>query len=137
MATLVRFAAVVAASVVGLSFLVFAVDQSQEGSATQVEALDGGGQQVISDAAVDTPAPEPRVERAREASHSGIREIIDDGNDVVVAPFTGVIESSNLWVQRMVPAALALLLFGLGGMLLANFVPKPRRRHNDWREATP
>ncbi|MGH3992058.1 MAG: hypothetical protein ACRDSN_06280 [Pseudonocardiaceae bacterium] len=112
----------------------FAVDQSQEGSATQVDALDGSKGHVISDAAIDVPAPEPRVERAREARHTGIREAIDDANDILVTPFTGLINSSNVWVERMVPAGLALLLYGFGGMLLANAVPKRRRRHDDWRE---
>ena len=136
MATLLRLAAITAASFVALSFIVFAVDQSQEGSAQQVEALDGGKQQVVSDAAIDVPAPDAKIERVRESRHTGIRELIDDGNDVLVAPFTGIVESSNLWVERMVPAAPALLLFGLGGMMLANCLPKPRRRHSDWRQAT-
>jgi hypothetical protein len=136
MATLLRLAAITAAGFVALSFIVFAVDQSKEGSAQQVEALDGGKQQVASGAAIDVPAPDAKVERVREARHTGIRELIDDGNDVLVAPFTGIVESSNLWVERMVPSALALLLFGLGGMMLANCLPKPRRRHTDWRQAT-
>jgi hypothetical protein len=53
-----------------------------------------------------------------------------------VSPFTGLIDSSNLWIERVVPGALALLLYGLGGMLLANALPKPQRRTKDWREAT-
>ena len=136
MGSLLRFVAVLAASFVALSFLLFVVDQSREGSTTQVNTLDGGTKRVNSDEAVDVPAPEPRVERIREARHTGVREQIDDVNDFLVAPFTGVVNSSNVWVERMVTAGLALLLYGLGGMLLANFIPKPRRHHADWREAT-
>jgi hypothetical protein len=28
---------------------------------------------------------------------------------------------------------LALLLYGLGGLLLANFLPKPETKQRDWR----
>jgi hypothetical protein len=136
MGSLLRLAAIAAAGFVALSFLLFAVDQSKQGSATQVNALEGSGAQVTSDAAIDEPSPPSRIERVREERHTGIREAIDDVDDVLVAPFTGLIESSNVWVERMVPATLALLLYGLGGMLLANMLPKPRRRHHDWREAT-
>ena len=136
MGSLLRLAAVVAASFVALSFLFFAVDQSRAGSATQVNMVDGSKTQVSSDADIDVPSPEPRVERVREARHSGLRETIDDADDLLVAPFTGLVDSGNVWVERMVPAVLALLLYGLGGMILANAVPKPRRDHKDWREAT-
>lgn len=136
MGSFLRLAAVAAACFVALSLLLFAVDRSQEGSATQVDAVDGSKGQSISDTAIDAPAPEPRVERIREARHTGIREAIDDVNDLLVTPFTGLLDSSSVWVERMVPAGLALLLYGFGGMLLANFIPKSRRRQTDWREAT-
>lgn len=136
MGSLVRLTAVAAASLVGLSFFLFAVDQSAESSTTQVEAVDGSDREASRDAAVDVPAPEPRVERMREARHGGVREAIDDANDLLVAPFTGLLDSRSVWVERTVTGGLALLLYGLGGMLLANFIPKPRRRHSDWRETT-
>ena len=127
-------AAIAAALFVGLSFLLFAVGESEEGSAGQVKAVDGSGSRPAS-VNVDRPAPDRRIEDLREARHSGAREFIDDGNDVLVAPFTGLVGSDNIWVERTVPAALALLLFGFGGMLLANFLPTPRRRTTDWRHA--
>ena len=127
-------AAITTALFVGLSFLLFAVDQSEEGSSEQVQAVDGAGERE-SRTNVDTPAPDRRVEDLREARHTGVREFIDDGNDLLVAPFTGIVGSDNLWVERIVPTALALLLFGFGGMLLANFLPKPHRRSTDWRQA--
>ena len=136
MGSLLRLAAIAAAGFVGLSFLLFGVDQSRQGSATQVNALAGSGAQVTSDAAIDEPSPPSRIERVRERRHTGVREAIDDVDDVLVEPFTGLVDSSNVWVDRMVPAALGLLIYGLGGMLLANTLPKPRRRHHDWREAT-
>ena len=136
MGTLLRLAALCAAAFVGLSFLLFAVDQSEEGSANQVKTVEGVQARAQSDAAIDRPAPDAATERRREARHSGPREFIDDGNDIFVAPFAGLVESSNVWVERLVAGGLAALLFGLGGMLLANFVPKRRHRTTDWREAT-
>ena len=135
MGSLIRLAAITAATFVGLSFLLFAVDRSEEGSAGQVEAVDGAGDRAPAHTNVDRPAPDRRIEELREDRHSGARELIDDGNDLLVSPFTGIVGSGNVWVERTVPAALALLLFGFGGMLLANFLPKPRRRTTDWREA--
>ena len=45
---------------------------------------------------------------------------------MLASPFTGVVASDNLWVERLVPAALGLLLFGLGGLMLANWLPERR-----------
>lgn len=136
MRTLLRLAAICAAAFVALSFVLFAVDQSEEGSANQVRTVDGVEGRAKSAGAIDRPAPDGATERIREAEHGDLRELIDDGNDVFVAPFAGVVESGNVWVERMVAGALAGLVFGLGGMLLANFLPGPRRKTTDWREAT-
>ena len=75
------------------------------------------------------------MERVREKENSSARELVDDGNDVLASPFTGLVESNGVWVQRLVPAALGLLLFGLGGLMLANWIPERRAEHTDWREA--
>lgn len=127
--------AVTAASLVALSFALFATDQLSEGSENQVRAVEGGGR-AISDTDVNVPAPEPAVERAREQRHSGVREGIDDANDVLASPFTGIVRSDEIWVQRIVPATLGLLLYGLGGMMLANALPRPGQQTRDWREAS-
>ena len=71
----------------------------------------------------------------REAQHSSVREYIDDGNDLLASPFTGIVASKNVWIERLVPAGLGLLLFGLGGLMLANWLPERRTKHHDWREA--
>lgn len=125
-----------AAAFVALSFVLFAVDQSEEGSANQVRTVNGVGDRPESRAAIDRPAPDRATERIREARNGDVRELIDDGNDVVVAPFAGLVSSGNVWVERLVAGGLAGLVFGLGGMLLANFIPQPRRKTADWREAT-
>jgi hypothetical protein len=136
MASLIRICAVAAATLVALSFVFFAVDQLGAGSEKQVQALRSDTERGSSRAELDEPAPEPAVERAREARHSSVREYVDDADDVLLAPFTGLIDTDQIWVQRLVPGLLALLLYGLGGALLANALPKPDRRTRDWREST-
>ncbi len=136
MGTLLRLAEMCASAFVALSFVLFAVDQSEEGSASQVRTVNGVHERAESEAGIDRPAPDRATERIREARHGDVRELIDDGNDVVVAPFADLVSSSNVWVERLVAGGLAGLVFGLGGMLLANFIPRPRRRSTDWREAT-
>lgn len=135
MGSLVRLLAIAASAVIALSFILFALDQSGEGRDTQVDALKGSsGQPVVKRDAVDAPNPGAAVERARESENSSARELIDDGNDILVSPFTGLASSDNLWVERIVTAGIGLLLFGLGGLMLANWLPERRTEHQDWRE---
>jgi len=136
MGSLIRICAVMAAALVALSFVFFAVDQAREGSETQVRDLRSDNTRVISEAEIDKPAPPPAVERIREARHSSLREYVDDADDILLTPFTGLIETDQVWAQRLVPGVLALLLYGLGGTLLANALPKRDRQVGDWREST-
>lgn len=134
MASLVRTCAITAALFVALSFVLFAIDQLSEGSTNQVEAVRGEGMRAPSKAAISQPAPPATVERAREAQHSSVREFVDDGDDLLLSPFTSLIDSDQIWVQRLVPGVIGLLLYGLGGLLLANALPGPANRTGgDWR----
>ncbi len=136
MRSLVRLLAVAAIVVIGLSLALFAIDQSTQGRDTQVRSVkDSDGAPVRSREAIDAPNPGPAVERVRETENSSARELIDDGNDVLASPFTSLAWSDNIWTQRMVPAVVGLLLFGLGGLMLANWIPERRHEHQDWREA--
>ncbi|MDQ3644685.1 MAG: hypothetical protein M3356_04160 [Actinomycetota bacterium] len=136
MGSLIRICAVTAAALVALSFVFFAVDQLTEGSENQVRALRSDNDRALSQAEIDKPAPRPAVERVREEQHSSVREYVDDADDVLLSPFTGLVDTDQVWAQRVVPGVLALLLYGLGGTLLANAMPKPKRRVGDWREST-
>jgi len=135
MANLVRILALTASAIVVLSFVFFAVDQLTEGSENQVRSVRGDSQRARSDALIDAPNPGPRVEQARDRQHSDIRELIDDGDDVLLSPFTGIVDSSSVWVSRLVPGGIGLLLYGLLGMMLANALPGPKHEVSDWREA--
>ena len=64
-----------------------------------------------------------------------MREVVDDANDVLLAPFVDLIDSDSAWVNHGVPTLLALLLYGVGLGFLANMMPKPRAHGSDWRAA--
>jgi len=66
--------------------------------------------------------PSPDQERAREAAHGDARELIDDANDILLAPFASIADdSSSKWARRTVPAAIALIVYGFGLAFLARF----------------
>lgn len=95
----------------------FAGDEAERGSQAQLDQIDGS----------------TAFEKEREGRSGSVREVVDDANDVLLAPFDGVTGSRNTWVRRLIPTALGLLLYGLGLMVLANYLPKPRRAAGDWR----
>jgi hypothetical protein len=123
MATLLRIAAVLICATVVLGFLTFAVDESDRASKEQVASVD------------PTKAEEARAEEAREGKAGPVKEAIYDVDEFLLAPFDNVTDSRNVWVQHLVPTALGLLAYGLGLLLLANYLPKPKRRQTDWRAA--
>ena len=119
--------------VVLLGFAFFAVDELNRGSQNQQNALDN---ELRGDGDDPAPvAPSPAEETQRERANSGARELVDDANDVLLAPFSSLADSSNAWVSHGVPTLLALLLYGLGLGLLANMLPKHREHGADWRTA--
>jgi|SRR5919201_4352753 hypothetical protein len=126
MASLLRLIAVLACIVVALGFAAFVSDQAGGASKGQVARL--------GDELTD-PVPSAGGEALRERQHGRVRETIDDANDVLLAPFAGIVDSHSAWVKRSVPTLLALLAYGIGLMLLANMLPRPRRRTRDWRTA--
>jgi hypothetical protein len=133
MGSVIRVVAIVMSGFVLVGFAFFAVDELDRGSKTQQQALanelDGSTAEVIS------VAPSPADEAAREAAHGDIREIVDDVNDLLLGPFTNLVDSDDVWVARGVPTLLALLLYGGGLGFLANMLPKQRAHGADWRGA--
>jgi hypothetical protein len=134
MGSLVRLLAIIASLIVALSFALFAIDQSSESSANQVRAIDVETR-VQTPEAIEAPDPTPGAERVREQAHSKAREVIDDANDVLVMPFSSLARGHGVWPERLVPAVLGLLLYGLGGLMLANWFPEKRHESKDWRTA--
>ena len=107
-----RIVAIVISLILIVSFALFAIDE-----------LNGATQRNEAKLALDLEAnPPPAAERQRERDHGSVREAIDDADDVVVSPFSGIASSSSdRWVQRGVPALLALIVFGFGLGFLARF----------------
>ena len=94
-----RAIALVASAVIVLSFVLFATEEVQQASGSQVEAV----------------APGPDAERARAERHTAAREAVDDANDVILRPFAGVVDGTdNAWARRGIPALIGLLVYGLG-----------------------
>lgn len=129
----IRYLAVAISIVVALGFVLFAVDELTKGSEAQQRAITQ--EQGVAAPAVTPVSPSPAEELAREERHGSAREAIDDVNDVLLAPFSGLADSSDSWVAHGVPAVLALLVYGLGLGVLANSLPAARRGGGDWRTA--
>ena len=120
-----------ASGLVILGFAYFATDELDRGSKTQQGKLD---RELSGEVGDPTPiAPSPAQEAEREKVNGGFREAVDDANDVLLGPFTSLIDSNDRWVGHGVPAVLALLLYGLGLGTLANMLPKQREHAADWR----
>jgi hypothetical protein len=102
-----RWAAIAATLFLVTGFVMFAGDEMSHASAQQVSYL---------------ADPRPDQEKVRESRHTSLREAIDDVNDTLMRPFTGVVSSHDHWVERGVPTLLALLVYGLGLGFLARYV---------------
>jgi hypothetical protein len=112
---LLRTVSVVTSAVVVLSFAMFAIDDSR--AASQRSAAAVAGLQ-----ATGTVDPTPTEERAREKAHSKPRELIDDADDVLLAPFAGIADGySSNWARRGIPGLVALVVYGFGLSFLARF----------------
>lgn len=118
-ARLIRIVAILASLVIGLSFVMFAVDKLNASSAEQQRQLTQE---------IEQPNPTEKGERAREKEHGDVREAIDDVNDVLLSPFKGIVSSDDTWVTRGVPTAIGLLVYGFGLGFLARFMSGRVRR---------
>ena len=118
MATLLRIAAAVICSILVVGFVTFAIDESGRASQAQIRSID----------------PD-KAEHVREGKSGPVKEAVNDANEFFLAPFDDVTDSRNAWVQHLVPSALGLFFYGLALMLLANYLPRPKRANSDWRTA--
>ena len=122
------WASTIAALVLVASFGMFAIDQASNGSKQQVAKLGSEIEVGAAKTNVNQADPSPKTEREREKQHGDVREAIDDVDDVLVSPFTGVVESNSIWTQRGIPTLIAFLLFGVGLRILAAYLPGGARR---------
>ena len=133
MGSLIRLMAIVASVLVGLGFVCFAADELGRGSKNQQREL--ARELGDPEASVTSIVPTSGEEALRQRQHGKVREAIDDANDVLLGPFGRLVDSTNAWVERGVATLLALLLYGVGLGMLANFLPRQRHHAADWRAA--
>lgn len=117
-AAVLRWAAIISSSFIALSFLFFATDQTSTASKNSVAGITGQSN-VKAESVTKLPNPPASVEKMRAAENDGFHEFVDDVDDVLLSPFTSISNSDSIWVRRTVPALIALLLYGIGGLYLA------------------
>jgi hypothetical protein len=110
---ILRWASVAAAVLVVLGFVYFAAEETARGSSEQVAGITDEG---------------VTEESEREARNGSFREFVEDANDVLVSPFENIIISDDAWVSHGVPALLAFLVYGLGVLMLLNYLVPGRER---------
>jgi hypothetical protein len=114
--SLLRLASTIACVILVVSFGLFAIDEAKGGSKRQSDKLAG----------IDDPAPSRKSEQQREKAHGKVREAIDDADDVLIEPFSGIVTSGSLWAKRGVATLLALLVYGLVARILIGYLPGRR-----------
>ncbi len=114
LARLLRLVSAIAGLIIVVSFSFFAVDLAGEASEGQRDKV------------AESLEPNPTLsdEEDREERNSGFREVVDDANDLLLAPFSALVEGQGVWVQRIVTGVLGLLLYGVALSVLANFIRK-------------
>jgi hypothetical protein len=114
--TLLRWSCIAATALVVLGFVLFAGDEISGGASNQVAQIEESG-----------PVPAAPDELEREDETGGFREFVNDANDVLLGPFDHVVSSEDAWVTHGVPTLLAALLYGLGGLVMVNYLFPARR----------
>ena len=110
--------------IVAASFVLFAHDQVAGASQHQAAAVVGptavASTTVSNDGAATVHHGQPRI-------------FIDGVTKTLTAPFASLVNSSNPWVGHGVPAALALVVYGLGLGLIARYAREQTYQPNDPR----
>ena len=116
LASILRAVSLVASAIVVLSFGLFALDETR--AASQRTTAEIAGLRAARNA-----DPDPDQERARERVHSSARELVDDADDILLAPFTWAApDTTDKWARRGVPALVALVVYAFGLSFLARFL---------------
>ena len=114
LARLLRLVSLVTSLIIIVSFSLFAIDVASQASESQrTKAAEGL-----------EPGPAASKEKDRERRNSGFREVVDDANDVLLAPFASLVEGRDIWIQRIGTGLLGLLLYGVALSIVANYIRK-------------
>jgi hypothetical protein len=132
LASVVRVASVLATLFILAGFLGYLTDVVRDTSKVNAAGVPAPAAAPIPTLTIDIsePDPSPAVEQVRQSEHTAAREVIDDVGDALAAPFTWIAADSRTWVRRVLYSVLGLLLYGLGGHILAD---RLRRLSDDAR----
>jgi hypothetical protein len=97
-----RLVSMVTALIVLVSFALFAHDQISGAS-------DHQQREIVAGAPIDRG-----ISPSADRRHGQPRRFIDDAAAKLEAPFRAAVSSSNAWLERVIPAALALAVYGFG-----------------------
>jgi len=116
-----RLMSIVTSLIVLASFSAFAIGEARSGSQSSQAGIAGQDRAATADPA-GYAKPTPAQERRREADHSSARELLDDADDILMAPFAAVSDDSDsAWARRSFPALIGLAVYGFGLGFLARF----------------
>jgi hypothetical protein len=134
LARLIRIASIVAVLFIVGGLIGLLTDEVRDTSTVQATRITdpGTGRAVTTTVDIEAPNPARGVEAVREREHTGGREAIDDVGDVLMGPFTFLIEDSDGGVRRLLYSGLALILYGFLLQVLADFM---RRQADGARRA--
>jgi hypothetical protein len=126
----IRIFSIVACLFIVAGLIGLLTDEVRDTSSVQATSLPDPGstaQPVAVTVDIESPKPSPAVEAIREQEHTSGREVIDDVNDVLLGPFTFLIEGSDGAVRHLLYAALGLFFYGFVLQVLADWM----RRQSD------
>lgn len=109
-----RLVSLICCLIVAASFTLFARDQVAGASQHQAAQAGGTTTQVASATTISG-------DRSATVHHGQPRAFIDAATKTLTAPFTSLVSSSNPWVTHGLPAALALVVYGLGLGFIARY----------------
>ena len=120
----IRIASIVAVVFIVAGLIGFLTDVVRDTSISQATRIPdpGSGRVVTTTSDLTEPNPPPSIEKLRQDNHTSARESIDDVGDVLMSPFGFLINGSRPWVKRLLYSALALILYGVFGQMLADLM---------------
>lgn len=107
--------------IIGLSWVMFAVDEVSSASKETTEEINSSGSNTTPAFPGQAQPQQQPVEKADD--RSAVRKQIDKASDRLTSPFDGIVaEDSNIWAVKTVPALLGLLLYGAGLAVLSRWI---------------
>jgi hypothetical protein len=117
LASVLRLASVVLCLIVGVSFVLFVVDQTGSASAHQQAELNN------ETTATGVPNPSAGKGASKDAGKSSARKKIDEVSESITSPFSFATEAtSSEWLSRGIGLVLTLLVYGFALSFLARMI---------------